>query len=73
MRELRNYGGQILDRAAAGEAMTITRDGVPVAQLIPLPRAPLGAQALIARWRHLPVIDADALRGDLEQAVDLAL
>ena len=73
MRELRNCGGQILDRAAAGEAMTITRDGVPVAQLIPLPRTPLGAQALIARWRHLPMIDADALRGDLEQAVDLAL
>lgn len=73
MRELRNYGGQILDRAAAGEAMTITRDGVPVAQLIPLPRTPLGAQALIARWRHLPVIDADALRSDLERVVDLAL
>lgn len=34
-RELRNYGGQILDRVERGESMTITRDGTPVAMLTP--------------------------------------
>ena len=73
VRDLRNYGGQILDRVEAGESMTITRDGSPIAHLVPLPTPTLSAPALIARWRHLPVIDGDALRGDLEQIVDLSL
>lgn len=73
VRELRNFGGQILDRVASGESMTVTRDGAPIAQLAPLTQPRLSAQALIERWRHVPVIDAEALRGDLERVVDLTL
>jgi prevent-host-death family protein len=49
VRELRNYGGQILDRVEGGESMTITRDGTPVALLSPLPTPRLSAAALLER------------------------
>ncbi len=73
VRDLRNYGGQILDRVAAGEAMTITRDGTPIAHLAPLPAPRLNAQALVERWRTIPVLDGDALRDDIAAIVDLDL
>lgn len=41
-RELRNETRSLLDRVAAGETITITVDGRPVALLSPLPRR--------ARW-----------------------
>lgn len=34
IRELRNHGGEIVDRAARGEHLTITRSGKPVADRI---------------------------------------
>lgn len=34
-RDLRNHNAQIIDRVAAGESFTVTRDGVPVAEVIP--------------------------------------
>lgn len=73
VRELRNYGGQILDRVEGGESMTITRDGKPVARLSPLPAPRLRADALIARWRHVPTLDGDLLRDDIAQILDLDL
>jgi prevent-host-death family protein len=39
-RELRNNTRSLLDRVAAGESMTITVDGRPVAVLEPPPRQP---------------------------------
>ncbi|MGH8861988.1 MAG: type II toxin-antitoxin system Phd/YefM family antitoxin [Jatrophihabitantaceae bacterium] len=38
VRELHNHGGQVLDRVLAGERVTITRDGKPVARLVPVGR-----------------------------------
>jgi prevent-host-death family protein len=73
VRELRNYGGQILDRVEGGESMTITRDGKPVARLIPLPTPRLTSAALLERWRNVPAIDGDALRDDISQVLDLDL
>jgi prevent-host-death family protein len=73
VRELRNYGGQILDRVEGGESMTITRDGKPVARLIPLPTPRLTSTALLQRWRNVPAIDGDALRDDISQVLDLDL
>ncbi len=37
-RELRNHSGEMLRRAEAGEQLTITVGGRPVAELGPLPR-----------------------------------
>ena len=39
-RELRNNTRSLLDRVAAGETITITVDGRPVAQLVPFPDRP---------------------------------
>jgi len=73
VRELRNYGGQILDRVEAGESVIITRDGKAVAQLVPLPRPRLSSVALIEQWRNVPVVDLNALRADLTEVMDADL
>jgi prevent-host-death family protein len=65
IRELRNQGGDVVDRAARGEQITITRSGRPVAELRPL-RAPLSADALLERWRRVPAVDPVALREDID-------
>lgn len=38
-RELRNDTAGVLRRVEAGESLTVTSNGRPVAQLVPLPRA----------------------------------
>ncbi len=73
MRDLRNYGGQILNRVEGGETMTITRDGSPVALLTPFPQPRLSAAALLESWRNVPRIDADSLRRDIDQVLDQTL
>ena len=73
MRDLRDHGGRVLDRVAAGERVVITRDGAPVARLGPLPAAGLGAAALVARFARLPRVDSEALRRDVDTAVDQRL
>lgn len=73
IRELRNHGGDVVDRAAGGEEVTITRAGKEVAELRPLPPSPLAADALIARWRRLPPVDPAALRADIDEILDPSL
>jgi prevent-host-death family protein len=68
IRELRNQGGEIVDRAASGEQITITRDGKPVAELTPL-RQELTTEALLERWRHLPPIDYEQFRADVDEVM----
>ena len=73
VRELRNHGGEVIGRVLAGESLTVTRDGEPVAELRPLGRARLSATALVERRRHLPTVDPVRLRADVDQLVDPAL
>jgi prevent-host-death family protein len=73
IRDLRNHGGDVVDRAAKGEHLTITRSGRPVAELRPLGREPVPLDVLIARRRHLPQIDPARLREDLDQILDSSL
>ncbi len=73
IRELRNHGGDVIDRVEHGERLIITRDGREVAELRPLERRPLKAGVLIERWSRLPRLDADALRKDLDQTIDSRL
>jgi prevent-host-death family protein len=72
IRELRNQGGEIVDRAARGERITVTRSGRPVAELRPL-RPALSAEALVSRRRRLPSVDPVALRADLDRLLDSSL
>lgn len=70
IRELRNRGGKVVDRAAAGERLTITRSGRPVAELRPLHATAVTAAVLLQRWRRLPALDAAALRADLDATLE---
>ena len=70
IRELRNRGGDVVDRVAAGEHFTVTRDGRPVAELRPYRSTPLSATVLLRRWRRLPVIDLERFRRDVDDVLD---
>ena len=70
VRDLRNKGAEVLRRVEAGEEITVTRDGEPVALLVPLDRKPLSLAALIERRRHLPKLDPMDLRRDIDATID---
>ncbi|MFN8110313.1 MAG: type II toxin-antitoxin system prevent-host-death family antitoxin [Thermoleophilia bacterium] len=73
IRDLRNHGGEIVDRAEHGELITITRSGKPVLELRALPAPALTAEVLLARWRHLPQIDVARLHSDSDALIDPGL
>jgi prevent-host-death family protein len=73
IRDLRNHGGEVIDRVAGGERLTITRDGRPVAELRPLSRRLLSARVLRERWSRLPPVDLARFRADLDGVLDTRL
>jgi antitoxin (DNA-binding transcriptional repressor) of toxin-antitoxin stability system len=73
IRDLRNHGGDVVDRAARGEQITITRSGRAVAELRAISHPPLAADVLLSRWRRLPHVDHVALRADVDRLLDAAL
>ena len=73
IRELRNHGGDVVDRVAAGERVIVTRSGKPVAELRPVRPSGATAAELVRRWRRLPPVDVVALRSDVDAALDPSL
>jgi prevent-host-death family protein len=73
IRDLRHHGGEVVDRAAAGERITVTRSGKPVAELRPLRDSALPSAALVERWRRLPHVDPIRFREDLDAVLDDSL
>jgi prevent-host-death family protein len=73
VRELRNHGGEVLDRVVRGESLVVTRDGAEVAEIVPLRRRTRTTAQLIAARRPLPKLDADRLRADLDEILDARL
>ncbi len=73
VRDLRNKGGEVLDRVIAGERVTVTRDGKPVAELSPVAGTRLSAEALVERFRRLPAIDEGKFREDVDAVIDQTL
>lgn len=73
IRDLRNHGGEVVGRVEAGEHVTVTRDGRPVAELRPLRSRGISAAALLERWRRLPAVDPEVLRRDIDAAIDQSL
>lgn len=73
IRDLRNKGGEIVDRAARGEQITITKNGEPVAELRPLPRRWVRTDVLLERWKKLPPIDYQQFRADIDALFDTSL
>lgn len=70
VRELRNHGGEVLDRVERGERLTITRDGRRVAELRPIKRPGALANVLVERWSRLPRLDSDRFRKDIDRVLD---
>lgn len=73
VRDLRNNGGDVLDRVVRGESFVVTRDGAPVAELAPLRRRSAPPAELIARRRALPPVDHSALKRDIDAVLDATL
>jgi prevent-host-death family protein len=73
VRDLRNHGGDVLDRVAAGETVTVVRSGSAVAELRPLARRGASAAELVARRRLLVPVDPVRLRRDVDAIIDEAL
>ncbi len=73
IRDLRNHGGDVVDRVAGGEHLTVTRAGKPVAELRPLGRRAVKSTILLTRWWALPHLDPARLRADVGQVLDPTL
>ncbi len=73
IRDLRNHGGEVVERAQRGERLTITRSGKPVAELSAIRRPPVPLDELRKRWARLPAVDPAALRKDIDAVIDAAL
>lgn len=70
-RELRNDSGAILREVQAGQTITVTRNGVPVAELRAVPQRRFLLRSVIAEAaRRAPRVDGDRLRADLDAVVD---
>ena len=70
-RELRNDSGAILREVQAGQTITVTRNGVPVAEFRAVPQRRFVLRAVIAEAaRCAPRVDYDGLRADLDTVVD---
>ncbi len=70
-RELRNGSGDVMRALDRGEAFVVTRNGVPVGELIPLrARRFVAADAALAVFAGAPAIAADRFRADVDAVLD---
>lgn len=68
-RELRNDSGRVMDRVEHGEKLTITRHGVPVAELVPVAsrRTFVPTAAVSTAFRGLDRVDYEAMRSEADE------
>jgi antitoxin (DNA-binding transcriptional repressor) of toxin-antitoxin stability system len=68
-RELRNRSGEIMRHLDEGESFVVTRNGVPVGELLPLRRHRfVAAETAVAMFRAAPPVAYDRFRADLDAA-----
>ncbi|MBU6312706.1 MAG: type II toxin-antitoxin system prevent-host-death family antitoxin [Actinomycetales bacterium] len=70
IRDLRNHGGEVIDAVAAGESVTVTRQGRPVARLVPVKERGTTRAELKAAWVGVPRVDYARLRRDIDEVID---
>ena len=69
-RELRNQSGAIMRALDEGQTFVVTRNHVPVGELLPLRRHRfIAADAAVAMFRDAPVVEYQRLRTDLDAVV----
>jgi prevent-host-death family protein len=71
-RDLRTRSREIMDGVEHGQAFTVTRDGRPIGELVPLQRRRrfIPRQEFVAMSRNAPAVDLDAFRADQDAALD---
>ncbi|MDN5748449.1 MAG: type II toxin-antitoxin system prevent-host-death family antitoxin [Pseudonocardia sp.] len=67
-RELRNSSAAVMDGVEAGETYVVTRNGVEIAELRPIPRRrSMTAEELVEKHRRLPRVDPDGMRREADE------
>jgi len=70
-RELRNDSGAIMRGVERGESYTITRNGTPIARLIPLRRRTfVPREEVMAVFATAPVLDPTHFRADADAVIE---
>ena len=70
-RELRNESGRIMRALDRGKSFIVTRNGVPVGELIPLRhRMFVPADAAVAAFAGAPRVRRDQFRHDVDAVID---
>jgi prevent-host-death family protein len=70
-RELRNESGRIMRALDKGQSFTVTRNGVPVGELVPTrPRVFVPVEAVTAAYRRAPRIVYARVRKDLDSRIN---
>ena len=70
-RELRNESGKIMRALDRGESFVVTRNGVAVGELTPMPRRRfVPTEAAIAAFKGAPRIDFKRFREDIDRFID---
>jgi antitoxin (DNA-binding transcriptional repressor) of toxin-antitoxin stability system len=70
-RELRNGSGKIMRAVDRGVSFVVTRNGVPVGELRPLPRPEfVSAAEVAAAFASAPRVDGKRFRRDLDALID---
>lgn len=71
-RDLRMRSREIMDAVERGESFAVTRDGRVIANLEPVVsrQVSVPARQVIEAFRHVPVIDGDAMREQLDAIID---
>jgi prevent-host-death family protein len=70
-RELRNNSGDIMRALDRGERFVVTRNGVPVGELVPFERRRfISANSVAALFAGAPAIDANRFRADVDAWAD---
>lgn len=70
-RELRNRSGEIMRALDRGESFVVTRNGVPVGELIPLRhRMYVPAEAAVAAFAGAPTVELERFRKDIDAVID---
>ena len=70
-RELRNDSGRIMRALDRGKSFIVTRNGVPVGELIPLrQRVFVAADAVVAAFAGAPRVVRRGFRKDVDAVID---
>lgn len=70
-RELRNDSGEIMRCLDRGETFVVTRNGVPVGELVPLRRHRfVSAESAVEMFHGGPPIDYGRFRADVDRQID---